>query len=224
MSAKTFFIPGNSLKHLFFWGPVILLENNALSLILVVAFVIWEQCSVWFRVICLLLLRKDPSPYSARCLMIQGFLSLFGGHCYLSQGYFLSLASSHICTDYYTMEDPLKISGVSFLYSSSDLFCKLCFGWLDSQFHIFRPSVFTELHLGSSSLCCGLKTLSRELYLNCLMPSVLKTITIYILFVFSLDRNINLTSMTPSWPKAEIHQDVFIFSQEFLVVCLNGLF
>lgn len=57
----------------------------------------------------------------------------------------------------------------------------ICCGSLDS---VPYPQLFasTELNLGSSSLTCSLKTLSRDLYLNCLESSYLKTVATYIFF------------------------------------------
>lgn len=85
------------------------------------------------------------------------------------------------------MEDLLKISGVFSQYStlfSNNLFCELYLLWLTGlAIPYLHLTVCTEFHLGSVSLCCGLKSLSRDDYLNCLMSSFLKTTATYMLFV-----------------------------------------
>lgn len=124
------------------------------------------------------------------------------------------------------MEDLLKISGVFSQYStlfSNNLFCELYLLWLTGlAIPYLHLTVCTEFHLGSVSLCCGLKSLSRDDYLNCLMSSFLKTTATYMLFVcflFIREDKSNLCHfiLTQMWRSPKC----FFFSQKMSVVCIE---
>lgn len=125
------------------------------------------------------------------------------------------------------MEDPLKISGVFCQYSSffaNNLFCELYLLWLIGLSVPYpQLTVCTELHLSSSSLCCGLKSLSRDNYLNCLMFSFLKTIATYILFAFLFIQedkaNLCHSILTQRWSSPKR----YYFSKKIFIVCIEWI-
>lgn len=170
------------------------METLLSFLVLLVTFVIWEQCSVQLRVNWSLLLKKISSLYPAqspRKLRLFQRVSTCGPLSAVTFRKVISpvlhphthvLIGNQLNTQWRILWKSLEFSICVVLFSLIIYpVNSICCGSLDS---VPYPQLFasTELNLGSSSLTCSLKTLSRDLYLNCLESSYLKTVATYIFF------------------------------------------
>lgn len=143
----------------------------------------------------------------------------------LPQPYVLThmLISNQLNTQRKILERSLEFSVSNSSFFSNNWFYELSLLWLIGLSVPYpQLTVCTELHLSSSSLCCGLKSLSRDNYFNCLMFSFLKTIATYILFAFLFIQedkgNLCHSILTQRWSSPK-H---YFFSQKILV-CIEWI-